>query len=291
MGLRIVVFENTAQNRVERELMRDDVAPGFGTDSDHVTVSTGLDEPCDVAVILWSPCNDPTDRSRAARLIRNLHGRNLLIIETPILRDLPSWWLHYRVGFDHVHGGGRFHAGRPPSDRAAALGLLPAPWRTGDGPVVVAGQLPGDFSLDGVDTTEWVVDVASYLERISARQVVIRPHPADTRTDWRQLVGALDVEVSVQPLAADLVRAGAWVSFTSGSAVDAVLAGVPSVSLARANLAWDVSAHSLSALDRPWTGDRTAWLAGLAYSQWTRSEIRDGTCWRHLSKLVAPAER
>lgn len=287
-SVHIVIFENTAQNKAERDFIHMDVAPGLRALGDRVTVSTGLYEPCDVAAILWSPRNDATDCSRVARVIRNLHGRNLLIVETPIIRDLPSWWLHHRVGFDHVHGGGRFVAGDCPSDRAEALGLQPAPWRIGDGPVVIAGQLPNDFSLDGVDVTEWAIDVAGFLERTTARPVVIRPHPADTRTNWRQLVGALNVELSLGPLAADLARASAWVSLTSGSAVDAVLAGVPSICLARASSAWDVSAHSLTGLDRPWTGDRTAWLARLAYSQWTKAEIRDGQCWARLSPLVEP---
>ena len=289
MNLRIVFFENTAQNKVERDQIHDFMVPGLGVMGDHVTISTGLYEPCDVAAIMWSPRNDATDRSRLARTIRNLHGRNLLMFELPILRHIPNWWSYYRVGFDHVHGGGRFSVGTPSSDRAKALELQLAPWRISGGPVVIAGQLPGDFSLDGVDVTEWTLDVASYLERTSDRPVVIRPHPGDVRTDWRQIAGALNVEVSQEALAADLARAGTWVSFTSGSAVDAVLAGVPSICLARANLSWDVSAHSLRALDLPWTGDRTAWLARITYSQWSRTEIRDGACWRHLSQLVEAA--
>jgi hypothetical protein len=76
------------------------------------------------------------------------------------------------------------------------------------------------------------------------------------------------------------------VSFSSGSAVDAALAGVPSLCLSANSFAWEVSRRSLADLDRPWRGDRAQWLANLAYVQWSADEIGDGACWRHLRKLV-----
>ncbi len=282
--LSIKIFERTAQNRSELRLIHDMLKPGLAVLGDEVAVSQATYEPCDVAVVLWSPRADATDRARAARSVRNLHGPNVLIVETPIFRNLATW--HFRVGFDHVHRAGRFFPADRPGDRVAKFGLNLQPWRAVEGLIVIAGQLPGDFSLDGLDCREWVVDVATHLERTVDRPIYIRPHPLDRATDWSAVGATLHMMVSRDPLEADLARAGTWIAHTSGSAVDAVLAGVPTICLGRGNFAWDVSAHSLRGLREPWTGDRTQWLANLSYAQWTHEEIRDGSCWRHLRGLV-----
>jgi len=284
--LNIVLFEATAQNRAERAFLREQALPGLGVNGDQVRLTTGGYEPCDVAVIMWAPRLDGTDRTRAARAIRNLHGPNLLIFENPLFRNVPEWWFYFRVGFDHVHRGGRFAQSDASADRSQLLGLPLSPWRVTAGPVVIAGQLPGDYSLDGWDSQEWVLTIIQYLERTCERPLVLRPHPLDTRTDWRRLVGALPIEVSYEALATDLQRAGLWISLTSGSAVDAVMAGVPNICLHHNSFAWDVSAHSLMDLERPWVGDRRPWLAQLANTQWSWAEIREGACWRALSKRV-----
>lgn len=282
-SLKIVIFERTAQNRGEIEFIHDKLSAGFSVSGDRVEISSATYVPCDVAVIMWSPRVGWPDRARAARAVRNLHGGNLLIIETPLLRNVAEW--HYRVGFDHVHRAGKFFAPKMPNDRAAAMNLVLAPWKSSEGAIVIAGQLPGDYSLDGTDISEWVVDVATHIERSSRRKVVIRPHPFDVYTNWQQVKSSLGVEISRESLDADLARAGTWVAYTSGSAVDAAIAGVPVICLNSGNFAWEVASHSLSGLEKPWLGDRSQWLANLAYTQWTSDEIGNGLCWLNLRGL------
>ncbi|MCW2318592.1 hypothetical protein M2322_004161 [Rhodoblastus acidophilus] len=284
--MKIVIYERTAQNRLEVEFIHEKLAPGLSAFGDVVDISLEKYVACDVSVILWSPRNGSPERARAARAIRNLHGKNLLIFETPIVRTIREW--HFRVGFDHVHRFGRFSPGKMSNDRAKAMGLTIAPWRTGDGPIIIAGQLPGDFSLDGLDIIEWAVDVAGHVQRISKRPLCIRPHPLDPSHDWLMAGAALGVEVSREPLQHDLARAGTWIAYTSGSAIDAVMTGVPTICMSEANFAWEVSAHSLASLDKPWTGDRSQWLSNLAHTQWTNDEIGEGLCWRSLRSLVEP---
>jgi hypothetical protein len=114
--------------------------------------------------------------------------------------------------------------------------------------------------------------------------VVYRPHPK--QPDVSKMTMPPEVEVSLRPLVEDLSRAGCWVSLTSGSAIDAVLAGVRSVTLSPASLAWDVSHHRLEHLDSPVEFDRTRWLDRIAHCQWTYQEMRDGHAWAALRPMV-----
>jgi hypothetical protein len=187
---RIVIFDRTAQNHKEMDFIRLKLAPGLAVAGDEIKVSAADYEDCDVAVILWSPRQGAVDRARAARKIRHLHSRNLLIFESPVLRDCPVW--HFRAVFDHVHRGGRFLNRGMPSERAKAMKLEARPWKTGEGPVFIAGQLPGDYSLDGVDTLEWAFDAAVHIDRQDPgengrRRIVLRPHPLDDARRWLRL--------------------------------------------------------------------------------------------------------
>jgi hypothetical protein len=285
-SLKISIFERTAQNHTEIGFIRDKLALGLAVAGDEVNV-TSLDyEECDVAVILWSPREGAAERARAARKIRHLHSRNLLIFETPVLRGLAQWY--FRAGFDHVHRAGRFFTRDMPADRARAMELVAKPWKHGEGLVFIAGQMAGDYSLDGVDVLEWAADVAGWIDRKWSRKVVLRPHPLDmsVTAKWFALASAVGADLSQRPLSEDLAAASAWVTFTSGSAVDAVMAGVPTICLSPNNFAWEVSGHSLNDLEKPWRGDRSQWIANLAYRQWTADEIGAGDCWRHLRDCV-----
>ena len=70
----------------------------------------------------------------------------------------------------------------------------------------------------------------------------------------------------------------AWVvTYNSNSAVDAVLAGVPSVSCDVGSMAWDVTGHDVAV--KPPSPDRKEWAAKMAWAQWTDDEIESGRAW------------
>lgn len=284
--MRISVFTETASTENETSLLVDFVAVGLGRSGDTVSICHEGYESCDIAVILWSPKVGSQPRMRAARKIRNLHSQNLLIIEQPLLRQSTDYY--YRVGFDHVHRAGRFAHIERPSDRVKLLGVNLQQWKSDAGPIIVAGQLPGDYSLDGVDILEWAHDVTNYLERYSAREIILRPHPRDVTQKWKDLAETTGYELSTRSLGEDLARAGVWVSLTSGSAIDAIIAGVKSVCLSPNNFGWPVSLHSVDEIETAFTPDRTAWVNQLTYSQWTREEIADGKAWESVRACYLP---
>jgi hypothetical protein len=122
----------------------------------------------------------------------------------------------------------------------------------------------------------------AFARALAARghRVVFRPHP-HPRGEWLRLP---DVETSTGTLAEALDGAAFAVTCNSNSAVDAVLAGVPTVTLDYGAMAWDVTSHDL---DQPIvTPDRDAWAAWLAGVQWSHDEIRSGTAWASVSRAM-----
>lgn len=212
-------------------------------------------------------------------------GREVLVMERGYLGDRMAWsslaWnglngrgqMYLPTNVDHQ----RFDTHHP--------GLL-QPWRTGGRYVLLLGQVPGDMSLQGRDLTPWYQAAAEDAARATGLPVFFRPHPVALERGFRQSYqGATLLAGSLQ---AALAEAACCVTFNSNSAVDAVLAGVPTVAADQGSMAWHVTSRSARELVRP---DRRDWAHALAWCQWTLPEIAAGEFWEHLREhLHAPVK-
>ncbi|BDL41094.1 hypothetical protein [Methylorubrum sp. GM97] len=281
--LDVKIFLNSARIPSEIAFMESYLLPGLSACGDNVEVIKGDYEPCDIAVILFSPRQGDCATLRFKRRIRYLHPTNLLICEMPVLRGGEK--LYTRFGFDHVHRLGRFSNCMFDRNRFEKIGRKIEPWRKDGRNIVIASQVQGDYSLDGIDIDEWVKCVVEYASANHGRPIVVRPHPLDLEFENRHTFEK-NIVISRNSLEYDIHQAAAWVSYTSGSSVDAVLAGVTSIALSRNNLAWDVSMHRMDCIGTFFAPDRTDWCNMIAHLQWDRDEILSGLAWSSLRSHI-----
>lgn len=110
----------------------------------------------------------------------------------------------------------------------------------------------------------WIADTIDALSRVTSRQLVIR-----------------DKE-SKRSLQEDLEGAHCLVTHASIAAVESVVLGCP-VFVHPDSAAALVGHADIKKIETPVYPDRQPWLNALAYSQWSESELTDGTLWRMLS--------
>lgn len=143
------------------------------------------------------------------------------------------------------------------------------PWRKTGRHILLA--LPGrsfgrSLGID-VDVDAWFKTVRAKIAKHSDRIVVVRE------------------KTSARLLAYDLQQCWAVVTHSSNVAVDAVRAGVP-VFVAPTNPAAPVGNLDLSTLENPAMPPRESWWGSLMCQQFTLTEMRDGTAYRQLSRVV-----
>ncbi len=167
------------------------------------------------------------------------------------------------TGWNGLHG--RADSGRLdcPSDRFDGLGIELSPWRTGGNYALICGQHPGDSCAP---TTEMTKKIADEVQRVYL-EYRFRPHPLIANT--------------MRPLRDALADARVCVTWNSTSAIEAVIAGVPTIALDRGSMAWDVTSHAVS--DELFRGDRSQWAYNLAYRQFTHDELASGVAWEVIS--------
>lgn len=170
----------------------------------------------------------------------------------------------YRCTRNAMQHGGR--EGDADPQRFLSFGIPVKPWRKSGSHIVLCPNSESFLSRYGVPN--WVDETVAALKAVTDRKIVLR---------WK-------ARADRHPLAADLVDAWAVVTFTSNSAVEAVLAGVPAVCTAPCAGA-AMSGTNLHEIEAPVMPDgRLAWAARLANNQWTLEEMAAGRLWRAIGE-------
>lgn len=203
---------------------------------------------------------------------------------------------HYRVGLGGLgdDGGLALADHAPPRWRAlsAQLGIPPVkPYRRDGRHILVVGQVPGDASLRGTDIHGWILRSCTELRSLTDRPIVVRLHPlaggADMAEFPRRLapLGVTIADVN-RPMAESLANAWVVVTYSSGAAIDALLAGIPAIAMSPASFAWDVTDHTLASVVSPKLHARESWLERLAAAHWSEEELANGDIWTALGGAI-----
>lgn len=236
------------------------------------TVRGKRDTPRDAdLVVMWS--------WKQPRIIEHMRAldRPILVLERGFLPSRRDW---VTLAVDGFNGRGQFAPAGDGGERwERYFSHLLKPWKTDEqGYALVIGQVPGDAALHGADIVAWAQETTDELVS-QGHRVVYRPHPS---LPTPCPAGA---ELSTGSLEGDLAGASRAVIYNSTTAVESILAGVPTVISDMGSVAYPMASHSITApLVRP---DRTGWCHDLAWRQWTLEELADGSAWNHVRPILA----
>ena len=260
---------------------------------------------CDVAVMLgsWKPLRGSMHHQVRTDIKNN--AKCFICIETPILnRTLEFEKCNYfRVGVNGFLNKDAYFGPniKRPDDRLLKLGNLKfSGWHNQLGnKIVIAMQLTGDASLRGTDINEWCFDTINTLKMYTNRPIEIRMHPAASSKGMEAYNPVLQkivyskndysnvtfVDGKTISLRNQLSDAYCLVSYSSGTAIDALCMGIPNITCDEASFAWNVSETKLENIENLLLLKKSAinqHLSNLAYCQWTQDEMSSGLVWNHL---------
>lgn len=273
---------------------------------------------CDIAVVYGYP--KPDSRSAwACRAVHAQHTGPVVIVESPFLgrtpyiekngirafirrirgkRNLVDQHLYSRIGIDGAfQDDADFCNAGSPADRwnllSREFGLELRPYRTTGSHVLIVGQKPGDASLRGCNIVDWMINTVTEVRRYTDRPIVVRAHPAALPRDFPKMKKAFganrNVRLDIPPTGTinDALRdCWAAVTYSSSAAINALLNGIPAISMSPASMAWPVTDHDLSKVDNPTLHEREQWLYDLCYAQWSVEETARGLVWARLKDRV-----
>jgi hypothetical protein len=149
-----------------------------------------------------------------------------------------------------------------PNDRFKALKTDVTPWTKGGKHIVMAMPTATYSRFHGLEN--WTEKTIAELKKYTDRKIITRD-----KEDKR-------------PLQEDLKGAHALVAHGSIAAVESVICGCP-VFVCADSAAALVGQTDISKIETPIYPNRQPWLNSLAYSQFSESELVDGTLWKLLT--------
>ena len=267
-------------------------------------------ESCDIAV-QFGAVKPRSAEHHVTRQSIQKKAERVIYVETPVLGrviDSTNKYQYYRIGIDgFMNNDGIFHGDVIDKTRLSMMrNHLTIPEFPGwkdylTGNILVLLQLPGDASLRGQKMSEWLLETLAAIRELTPRNIVVRLHPAMSakgRAEFYSEIGEVlfknykNITWSNgldRSLNEELQNAGVCVTYTSGSAIDAVLAGVPVIAMDEGNLGYPISSHRISDVLNPKKIGRLElkrWIDQLANSQWSEAEMIESKVWEHLLPLL-----
>ncbi|MFA5490734.1 MAG: hypothetical protein WC284_16260 [Candidimonas sp.] len=249
----------------------------------HIIEHNQYDE-CDVAVCLWSPKEDYrgdwSKFNREVFLKQKERSKLTLIIESAFFRSAKP--IHWRVGFNDVGRLAEFANADSPPDRWDNLKIPLKPWKNNGDHILIIGQLPGDYSLGGLDFNKWVEDIIPLIRHHTDKKIIFRTHPKLKQRGY----SLPNIQIPISTTIDDVTNSFATISYSSGMSIDSIIMGIPTITLSERSMVWDISGHALSQLENIPKNDRIQCLSNIAYAQWTTDEIKRGLPWYRLRQYA-----
>ena len=161
-----------------------------------------------------------------------------------------------------------------PRDRLQATGWTPRKFHGGSN-ILLAPSSQKLLKCYDLDLDKWIEDTINQLRLYTDREIIVR-HKASRSMRQTSDTMEMALERNVHCL----------VTFSSIAAVEAVSLGKPAIVLGPSAAA-PVTSSQLKDIENlyiPTMDEVEAWLANLAYHQFTEVEMRDGTAWSILNQ-------
>jgi hypothetical protein len=237
--------------------------------------------------------------------------KDIMAIETPLIgrTDFKDNVLpmekYFRVGVNYVSAFFYHNYFIPDSandqritDIFSKTSTVLKPWRDNGDHIIYAMQIPEDTSLLGLEVYAAAQYDLTMLRRLTDRPIYVTIHPGlgrrpkTVRNNLRfvdsfyrvvEITGCKIAEKSTHEL-----FDGAWctVCYTSGSAYESIINGIPAITLSERSFVRPITSTSWYDVVSPVMPDRMPWLSRLAYCQWTVNEVLDGSFKKHVSGLI-----
>lgn len=198
--------------------------------------------------------------------------------------NVPGWW---RVCINASHPTAYMMDHAYPVDRMKRAGMMLSGRRLEGKTIVIAGSSEKFHLAHGLPhPTEWARGVVAEIGRYTDDPIVYRP-----KQSWRgarTIKGVIFDHGAKTPFGSVLEHARCVITHGSAAGVDAVMAGVPCITLGDGP-ARPVSGHKIETINDPWWPDialRRQWAANLAYFNWRPDELDNGVACQALTEQM-----
>lgn len=285
------------KNQAKRDLLRAFVV-GARSAGDDVVESDDLQTviDADIAVLQgWIGMKSAPHLNLRQRVIEHQQrqGKHTLVIDSNLFGflDLNDRDRYLRYSLDGIFPTTGYYFDRD-IDRSRWLEICKSydfkerDWRCHGKYILICLQRQGGWSMDGFDVIDWLAQMLEKIRSVSARPIMVRPHPGSMKVlpeilrRWPQI--AISDSADIRH---DLDHAWCTVTYNSSPGVASLLWGVPAFVTDenyQRSQAWPEANTDLARIDDPVLNDRQKLYYRLAQCHFATADLQSGRPWRFM---------
>ena len=156
---------------------------------------------------------------------------------------------------------------------------------------LIINQMENDSAIVPTDPYEWIKKTVDRIREISNKKIIIREHPLQKKNK-PQKIDKIILENNFEncfssqndDIYNDLKDTAFCITFSSGAAIEAMIAGVPVYAEDNRSCVFEISSHNLKYKKFINENDKLNISSALSNTHWSLKEITDGICWNFFKK-------
>ena len=290
-------------NNLEKPLILDNFLTGVRVVGDVAIAHQGMNAiPCDVALIQGfvhehGKSAPHLQLRQDAVLLQKNNNRKSLIVDSNLFlyADPKNTKTYLRYSFNGVFPTTGFYFDQDiDSTRwqqiSQDLNLKLKPWRSNGNHILICLQRNGGWSMQGLDSVNWMNQTITDIRKYSNRPIIVRAHPGDKKIKSILKINHKNVFLSTkEKLTDDLIGAWATVVYNSSPSVASAIEGVP-VFLTdpqpKNSQSFDIANIDISNIENPVLLDRQHWIEQLSMCHWKFDELKSGKAWNFFKRYI-----
>ena len=286
-------------NNLEKPQILDYFCQGVTVSGDTAIAHSGMNAlPCDVALIQGFVHQHGKSsphlqlRQDAVNLQKKNNKKSLIVDSNLFLYVDKSNSHHYlRYSFDGVFPTTGFYFDQDSDSTrwqqiSKDLNLKLKPWRSDGKHILLCLQRNGGWSMQGLDSVNWMNQTIMDIRKYSSRPIIIRAHPGDKKIKSILKINHKNVFLSTKE---NLIGAWATVVYNSSPSVASAIEGVP-VFLTdpqpKNSQSFDIANIDISNIENPVLLDRQQWIEKISMCHWKFDELKSGKAWDFFKRYI-----
>ncbi len=161
--------------------------------------------------------------------------------------------------------------------------------KSGDS-ILIVNQMVNDSAIYPTNPYKWANEAIKVIRKYSDERIIFRDHPLQIEKNKEEIKNILDnynIFLSESyKIEDDLDKSRCCITFSSGSAIESLLYGVPVIATDKRSFVYEVVKNNLSRINDLKIPDLITLKSSLSFTHYTLNEILDGTCWENIKKFI-----
>jgi len=156
--------------------------------------------------------------------------------------------------------------------------------------ILVCLQRNGGWSMQGLDSLQWMDQTVKLIKKFTDRPIIIRGHPGDKQTKQVLKINYTNVSLSKNnSIVEDLKNSWATIVYNSSPSIASLIEGIPvfiTDPKPENSQSYEVGNLNLSNIENPVLFEREKWLEKISMCHWNFDELKSGEAWRFMKDYV-----